>query len=341
MLRSTAALAWSTCALLSLFACACGGEAAPPKPALRFVVVTFNTGTTSGLPHDRPPDDGYTSIEAIYSDLHYGDGLAWRPAVEATERFFAEVQPDLAVFQEIFYAEDCATVPDEARAGFVCETWMPGGPTVVQVVVGMGYQVACNLGKPDKCAAVKRTFGALRGCDRDLCLDGLAGARVDGCGGGSRIGRGVVDLAAGGSITVVDVHGSSGLTTDDASCRVRQFDQVFFDLGLGDGRAANGAVNVVMGDFNTDPVRFADSDASAARVLEYVGDGKPFHFVTAVGPRVPATYAGLFNIDHVISDAYTGSCWHAGVTAGHPNVIDAVYFDHKPAVCTLEGDLPP
>ena len=61
---------------------------------------------------------------------------------------------------------------------------------------------------------------------------------------------------------------------------------------------------------------------------EHVGSGKPFHFVTEVGSNVTPTYvqtvvpllpAGV-NIDHVVSDKLTGSCWTAGRTAGHPAV---------------------
>lgn len=57
-----------------------------------------------------------------------------------------------------------------------------------------------------------------------------------------------------------------------------------------------------------------------------------------MGPTATPTYAGLFNIDHVVSDVATGSCWTAGISPGHPDVLDAVYFDHKPVVCAL--DLP-
>lgn len=315
-----------------LLAAGCGGD---DGPDFQMVAVTFNAGTTEGLRHDDPPDDGYTSEDAMVSDMWYGDGLAWLPAVEATRDWLAEVQPDVIAFQEIFYAGECPDIPADAYDGFFCETWSEGDPTVAQVILGEGYQVACNLGKPDKCLAVKRSFGTFRGCDADLCLDGLDGARVPDCGSGSRIGRGVIELADGGTITVVNVHGSSGVTVDDIGCRVQQFEQVFVDL---DGEpAANGEVNIVLGDFNTDPGRLADGDDSAARVLDFVGEGHDFHFVTDVGRRAEPTYAGLFDIDHVISDAFEGSCWSAGVTEGHPDVIDAVYFDHKPAVCTLEG----
>jgi hypothetical protein len=308
-------------------------------PELEFLAVTFNSGTTTGLAHNSEPDDGYTSDHATISDMWYGDGLAWLPAVDAARAFLAELQPDVIVFQEIFYAGECETIPPENYPDFFCQDWTAGDPTVAQVILGAGYQVACNLGKTDKCAAVKTSFGSFRGCSGDLCLDGLDGSQVDGCGSGSRIGRGVIDLAIGGSVTLVNVHGSSGFSQDDQDCRVKQFDQVFVDLGDG-APGANGAINLVMGDFNTDPGRLARDDDSAARLIEVVGDGLPFQFVTEVGLDAEPTYTGLFNIDHVISDALSGDCWAAGVTENHPAVIDAIYFDHAPIVCNVGGPLP-
>lgn len=312
----------------------------PPPPEFELVAVTFNTGTTDGLSHDAAPDDGYSSADAVISDTHYGNGLSWVPAVEAATAFFTDLQPDLVAFQEIFYSGDCAVVPPEAQAGFVCESWAEGDPTVANVIVGMGYQVACNLEKPDKCIAVRRAFGTFRGCDGDLCLDHLDGARVPDCGGGSRVGRGVVDLVGGGELTVVNVHGSSGFSVDDMACRIQQFDQVFVDLGDGSGEpAANGAVNIILGDLNTDPVRIADGDTSAARFAEFVGEGRAFDFINDTGPMAEPTYA-LFNIDHVVSDAFTGACEVPGVTEGVPAILDATYFDHRPIVCQLGGDRP-
>lgn len=327
--------------LVTLLA-ACDGAPVPvtdagPEPDLRFTAVTFNTGTSLEMAHDGAPDDGYSMEMAIASDTYYGNGLAWLPAVDAATFFFGNVRPDVVVFQEIFHSPDCASVPAPQRAGFVCESWRDGDPTVAQRILGAGYQVVCNLGKPDKCAAVRRSFGSFRGCSADLCLDGLDGAQVTGCGSGSRIGRGVIDLVTGGTLTIVNVHGSSGIEAADQDCRVRQFDQVFVDL---DGEpAANGAINLVMGDFNTDPVRLASGDPSAARLVEHV-DGTTFRFVTDTDRRATPTYAGLFNIDHQISDGLTGECWAAGITEGHPPVVDALYFDHAPIVCELSGFLP-
>lgn len=315
-------------ALAALAAC----SSSPGEPELRFVAVTFNTGTTAGLSHGTGADDGYGDEQAAISDQWYGDGMAWAAVVDDARAWFAALQPDVVAFQEIFYTGDCAGIPEgPERAGFVCETWTEGDPTVAQVAVGAGYQVACNPGKPDKCIAVRRAFGTIHGCAGELCLDGLDGTEIEGCGGGSRLGRATVELTAGGAITVVGVHGSSGLTTADQACREQQFDAAF--------ALADGAANVVLGDLNTDPGRFLRDDTSAARFAELVAS-RGFAFVSEVGDDAPRSYGDAVDIDHVVSDAYTGSCWIAGLTDGHPAVTDMVYFDHKPIVCTLEGDLP-
>ena len=319
-------------ALVLALLAACGDDG-PPRPT--FTVVTMNTGTNPDLPHEDPPDDGYGDQEAAYSDQYYGDGLAWVAVIESTRAFFDGVGADVVAFQEIFSSEECPTVPAEARPGFVCETWAPGDPTVAELVVGPDYQVACHVGHHDKCIAVRRGFGAIRGCDGDLCLDGAAGTAVPGCGGGARVARVVIDRAEGPPITVVNVHGTSGFATEDIACRVAQVEQVFVDLGDG-APGASGDDNVVLGDLNTDPGRIAADDASAARWNDFAGDGAAFRFVSAVGPDAPPSYADLLNIDHVITDTMPGSCWIAGVTEGHPAVTEAVFFDHKPVVCAVE-----
>lgn len=296
-----------------------------------FVAVTFNTGTSEGLA-DVNPDDAYTTQMGVYSDLYYGDGLAWTEGLTAVAAFFAEVDPDVVTFQEIFWPGECPGIPAEARVGFVCETWQPGDPTVAEAVLGEGWQVMCHVGKPDKCAAVNRRFGSFRGCDADFCLEGMFGSTVEDCGKGARIGRGVIDLVGGGALTLVGVHGSSGFGLEEQGCRVKQFEQIFVDLGDG-APAASGELNLVLGDFNTDPFRLT-GDPSGKRLLDFVGPGRAFHFVSEAGVDAPPTYAA-FNIDHVFSDHLAGSCWHAGVDEGHEAVLPASYFDHKPAVCTL------
>lgn len=303
--------------------------------AVSFIAVTFNTGTTEAMGEEDPPVGGYSEQHAAYSDEHYGDGLAWVPAVEATRDFFARIDADVVVFQEIFYSPECAEIPEEAREDFVCETWTEGDPTVALEVLGAGWQVMCHPGKSDKCAAVNRRFGSFRGCDEDFCLEGMEGYRVEDCGSGVRVGRAVIELASGGTLTLVSYHGTSGITPDEQDCRVQQVDQVFVDLGDGEP-GANGETNLVMGDLNTDPGRGSDYDPSAARWTDFVGEERDFHFVSDVGFDAPGSYAGLFDIDHVVSDSATGSCWIAGVTEGHPLVIEDRYFDHRPVVCPVQ-----
>ena len=299
-----------------------------------FTVVTFNTGSGPELRHDAEPDDGYSSDHADISDQYYGNGLAWEPFIDDTRAFFEQTEADVVVFQEIFWPGDCPAVPEDARAGFVCEDWIEGDPTVAERVLDDGWQIMCHPGKPDKCAAVRRGFGSFQGCDTAFCLEGLTGFRVDGCGSGARIARGVIELVGGGELTLVHVHSSSGFENDTLECRIRQIDQVFVDLGDGEP-GANGEINLMMGDLNTDPVRGAAFDISAAHWNVFVGEDRAFHFISDVSADAPASYAGSFNIDHVISDRLAGSCWIAGLTEGHPAVTDAVFFDHKPVVCEV------
>lgn len=306
-------------------------EVASPTPP-PFVAVTFNTGTGGAAPAE--DNYGYNELQAGWCDDHYGNGLSWKPFVEMTRQWFAQVDPDVIVFQEIFYSGECPLVPEEAWVGFVCEDWNAGDPTVMQLLLPESYQLMCNPEKPDKCAAVHQRFGTFEGCDQAFCLEGMAGQKVEGCGSGVRIGKAVINLVGGSSVTLINVHGSSGFTEEDAHCRKKQFDQIFVDAG--DGQPlANGEYNLIMGDFNTDPVIMAQSDVSAARILDFVGDNKPFHFVTEIGFDAPATY-GVMNIDHVISDRFTGSCRHPGITPDVTPVMDAFFFDHIPAVCDLQ-----
>jgi endonuclease/exonuclease/phosphatase (EEP) superfamily protein YafD len=194
--------------------------------------------------------------------------------------------------------------------------------------VGDGYIVACHAGKSDKCVAVKRSFGRWRGCDADFCLDGLVGSTVAGCGQGARVARGVIDLASGGELTVVAIHGTSGFTRDDVDCRIAQFDQAFADLV---------GPTILLGDLNTDPGRVAMFEPSARAFVEHVESNAGFHFVSPVGADVPPTYQGAFNIDHIVSNLSGAGCFVPGLTPGQPAVTEMVYFDHKPIVCDLSS----
>ncbi len=132
-------------------------------------------------------------------------------------------------------------------------------------------------------------------------------------------------------LTVVNVHGSSGVAAEDTACRVAQFEQVFVDL---DGEpAANGELNLVLGDLNTDPGRYDGVEASATRFAELARE-RGFTFATEIGRTAPGSYGGLVDIDHVLSDGLSGSCRIPGVTDDEP--VSAVrYFDHAPVICEL------
>ena len=306
-------------------------------PSNHFIVVTFNTGTSSGMQVDGDGDN-YGSAQADLEDEYYGNGLAWGEAVDRVKTWLIALQPEVVAFQEIFYSGECPSIPASAYPGFVCETWQAGNPTVSQVLVGAGYQVACHPGKPDKCIAVKKSFGTIQQCnDPDFCLEGLDGEHINDCGGGARVARATIDLVAGGQITVVNIHGTSGVKRDDMDCRVAQVDQIFEDM---DGEpGANGTRNVIMGDFNIDPGRIPGFlDPSSAEWNKYVGRNQPFQWVSPYGPSAEPTYDGKFNIDNVVSDAFTGTCYTPGVTSGHPDIYPYHLFDHKPLVCEL-GDL--
>lgn len=308
----------------------------PPDAWL--TAVTFNTGSSPDLDHDGPPDDGYGAAEAALTDAHYGNGLAWVPFVEATRRWLATVDADLIAFQEIFHPGGCADVPPAARAGFVCAGWAPGDPTVVQRLLAPAdaWQVACHPGRPDKCLAVRARLGRIAGCDGPLCLDGLEGHPVEGCGRGARVARGVIELADGGRLVVVSVHGTSGFSAEDEACRVARVEQVFVGgpappLARTDDRATP---VLILGDLNTDPGRVALIDDSAARWLDFVGPDRPFRWLSPIGPDAPRGYGGVFDIDHQIGRGLVGDCHIAGL-GDPPPVMAARFFDHRPVICAL------
>jgi hypothetical protein len=299
-----------------------------------FIVMTFNTGTTLRLRHDELPEDGYSSTDARVSDIWYGNGLAWLDAVGAVRRLVRQVNPDVAAFQEMFYPEECSKIPEEARRGFICETWKPGDPSVARTVLGDDYQIAYHPGKPNKCVAVHRRFGSIRGYNPDSPANWLEGFPLKGCGSGARVARATIDRANGETLTVISIHGTSGMSPGDQACRVQQVERIFVDFGDG-APAVQGKQNLILGDFNTDPGRAAAIDKSAARWNDFVGKRKSFHFISKVGADAPRAYQGFADIDHLVSDVFQGTCRYPGLDVGSKRVFDGVYFDHVPVVCTV------
>jgi hypothetical protein len=92
---------------------------------------------------------------------------------------------------------------------------------------------------------------------------------------------------------------------------------------------------IVLGDFNTDPVLFAEADPSAAYLASTIsseGDGWRWH--SPIDPMGPRSYT-LASIDHVVSNAFLGTCEIPGSSEGVPAVWDRVFWDHRPVVCSL------
>ena len=115
---------------------------------------------------------------------------------------------------------------------------------------------------------------------------------------------------------------------------LKQVDQVFVDFGDGEP-GIRGARNLILGDFNTDPGRARLVDESARRWHDFVGEGKPFWFISKLGANAPRSYRGFADIDHVVSDCYRGDCRYLGVDPQLSPVWEGVYFDHVPVVCEL------
>lgn len=295
-----------------------------------FTAVTWNTGS-GGLGSSADPD-GWTPEIAAIADEHYGNGLAWLPAITRAQEILETLAPDLVAFQEIFDpATGCGEVPVEARAGFICETWSPGDPSVAQQILGEGWQLACFEGKPDKCLAVRTSWGTFDGCDADRCDEVLRALPIAGCGKGSRTGAGLVRTAEG-SLTVVGVHGTSGVAPGDMDCRRQQVEGVFAE----DDPVAV-APGVVLGDLNTDPGRQADADPSAAAWLSAT-DGTGWSFATSLDPEDAPTYVGLpiVSIDHlVVAGIEVQGCTAVGLDDGPVTFPELALWDHRPMACQL------
>lgn len=307
------------------------GPADAGSVAVSLRVMTMNIGTTPGLAHDG--DDAYTQELADIADELYENSLSWNPAERALVDFFDRESPDIFAFQEGFWDPWCERIAVDPELDFVCRDYAPERPKQVTRVVGEGFTAACGDGQEDNCVAVRNSVGRVLGCDEPVCAGALEGSGPpSGCSNGARVGRVEVELADGRLLTIVNVHGTSGFDVADGECRRDQFRQVFEDRGDGEP-AANGAMNLVLGDFNTDPVVSAPIDVSAAYLAETVAGG-PFEFLSPTDRDGPASYL-VFRIDHVLSDVASGTCVIPGSSDGTDPVLDTVYWDHRPVLCDL------
>lgn len=304
----------------------CSAEAEPAPDNSPFSVVSWNVGTVGG-PGTDPAEYGFGKDQRTWSDSLYGNGLAFLPAIEDVRRWLWPQKPDIVALQEVFDPEACADIPHEARVGFVCASWQPGDTTVAQRVVPAGYTVACHPGKPDKCIAVRDGFARIDGCSGPLCRDAGTGFSIPGCGKGARAAHFVLRRPGGNVLHVRHIHGNSGLATSDKDCRKALFQLALSDLEPG--------AHLVLGDFNTDPVRFAGIDPSADALAALAGPGQPLQFLTETAESSAPTYGGIVSIDHVLAVGLQGSCAHPGISPGWPAATEVGWFDHRPVVCRI------
>ncbi len=313
------------------------GKSYAPLP---FQVVTFNVGTSSQTLHDTDEQagdgDGYTSTQAEYINDYLGNSLAWNPAEDALRDWLAKHHPEVVAMQELMYDPWCADAPaPPAGLGLVCEGYKGGQPLAAERLLGKAYHLAYTVGQEDLWVGVRKDFGHFRDCPETGLCTKLEGQGVFGeCNESPRVTSIVVQVHDGREFVLVNAHTTAGMTEADQACRAKQIEQIFLDAGDGEP-LANGAVNLVLGDMNTDPFLFAGADASANTWNQYVGPGKSFHYLSADNPEGPATHVTTMRLDHVVSDVLTGSCVVPGGSPGLPLIMKTTFFDHRPVLCDV------
>ena len=312
-----------------------------PRP---LTVITINAGTTPGLAHDSDEESGrapYTDTTAGIVDASYQNSLSWNPAEARLTEWLAQVDPDIVAFQEIFHDPWCDDInrPEDAPLDLVCGSYTRERPRQVRRLMGPDFQIVCGEGKPDTCIAVHKRLGPVTACDGqpDNCLTTWDGfIPLSRCTSRDRLGRAFVESSNGHpAFNIIAVHGTSGLTVEDALCRRDIFSLIFDDKGDGTPLVRPDAINLVLGDFNVDPILFAGGDDSADYLLEHIGDDHPFQWHSPTDPSGPRSYALGVSIDHVASDGLTGSCIIPGSSPGVAPIWDRIYWDHRPVVCEL------
>jgi hypothetical protein len=312
-----------------------------PRP---LTVITINAGTTPGLAHDSDEESGrapYSGATAGIVDESYQNSLSWNPAEARLTEWLALVDPDIVAFQEIFHDPWCDDInrPEDAPLDLVCGNYTRERPRQVRRLMGPDFQIVCGEGKPDTCIAVHTRLGPVTACDGqpENCLTTWDGfIPLSRCTSRDRLGRAFVASSNGRpAFNIIAGDGTSGLTVEDALCRRDIFSLVFDDKGDGVPLVRPDAINLVLGDFNVDPILFAGGDESADYLLEHIGDDHPFQWHSPIDPSGPRSYALGVSIDHVASDGLTGACVIPGSSPGVAPVWDRIYWDHRPIVCEL------
>lgn len=265
--------------------------------------------------------------------------------------------PALIALQEVPTLDQCKAML-ELDPQKICHGWRDRTPQEpVRRLVGPDYTVACDARSGFECVAVHTAAGSIDGCSDDALCRGFAEPvpAPAGCDPGFTVSA-ISATIAGQTWRVVNLHPPSSNVT----CRAEQVEAAFADL-------TDGSRNLVLGDANLDPYR--SSDESVAAWEERVGPGSDFAYLSGKiehDPPYPTQFtwesANLYptaaltanvvlgsgetgeqasgerlnpTLDHVVSDAGSGTCQTLGEQPGTARLDGGAGTDHRALSCTI------
>ena len=264
--------------------------------------------------------------------------LCYAATEERLAAAIANLDPDVISLQETVSAAQCAAMTESDAAKVCFATHTAAIEVQARRLVGAAYTVACDTRAHYECVAIKRTWGAIRGCaDGELCIASAVAQTADagaGCDPGFSVSAVTVEPRRGAAFRLVDLHPPSGKAV---ACRRAALVDVF----EGPAALARGNRSLLSGDFNLDP--FAGTDASEDYLRSRVGPGTAFHFHSGTAEHQPpfltAVYdwpLGSFTYDHVISNFAAGTCRTLGAAPGTVRLDGGTGTDHRALVCDLD-----
>ncbi len=245
--------------------------------------------------------------------------------------------PDVVVLGEVWDTDRCKGKA-EKNAGFVCHA--PNKLSPVQQArryLGPGYTIVCDGIAHFDCIGARTSRVTM---DPALCAAGklCLGKSKTPAHPGPCAGIGTITSVSsagvtvdGLSFTVINGHPLNAINTKGDACRLAQYKQIFEQL-------AAGKRNLIMGDFNGDPIRFPSVFPSFVYWNTMVGPGKRFryHSGPAEATPPPPTWMSSVTLDYVLSDFAGGTCHTLGKTADKDRLDHPTYrMDHLGIVCDL------
>ena len=301
-------------ALTALLLAAVGcGEEQPAPPVVpagpQLLVVTFNSGTTA-WPRSRRTARRRLRQRSGRAVGHCGTATdsRLRPWCRTPLCSSQNCSRTSSHSRRSSISEECPNIPAEAYLGLRVRQLatrrsqrgsarpgrrLPGGlsPWQIRQVPGGAARAweAVRKAAPATSAATTSTAPPCPTAAADRALAAASSSWLD-----------------GGTLTVVGVHGSSGLTQEDQDCRVKQFAQVFEDLGDGSNAACRqrrAQHRARRPQHRSRPQRRLRRERPE---VERACRAQPRASATSpnIGPDATPSYGAFFNIDHVASDAF-------------------------------------